>query len=105
MKKEYDNLIDEYINNDDRKGLWELAFDHINEVNLNKIAEYYIQVMDSFHICELINISLGHLDLDYVFDKIISTNDKTFMFFILNNGTIKYIIDPKYLTRLEEACN
>ena len=46
-----------------------------------------------------------YLDLDYIFNKIIATNDKKFIFLILNNGTIKGIIDNKYIAILNDVLN
>lgn len=99
------NLVDCYIKEDKREELWNLAFDYGNEIDLTKIANYYISVRDSFHICELLSIVSNYLDLDYLFDSIVLTNDKEFMFWILNNGTIKSIIDSKYFSKLENACD
>lgn len=105
MNEEINKLVDKYINEDNRKMLWELAFEYEDKIDLNKIAFYYIKVRDFFNICELICVVSDYLNLDNIFDEIIATNDKTFMFWILNNGSIKSIIDNKYFKKLEVACN
>lgn len=99
------NLVDKYIKEDNRKKLWELAFEYKDKIDLNKISDYYIQVRDDFNICELICIVSEYLDLDDIFNKIVKTKDKTFMFYILKNGTIKSVIDDKYFLLLEKYCN
>ena len=104
MNQSANSLIDVYIKNDDRKKLWELAFEFGNEIDLNKIASYYIVVRDAFHICELISAVSEYLDLETIFDNINLTNDKNFMLLIANNPVIKSIIDYTYLYRLEKAC-
>ena len=105
MNKELNKLVDKYIKEDNGKKLWELAEEYENQIDLNKIANYYIQVRDDFNICELICFLYEYLDLDEIFNNIIKTKDKEFMFWILNNGSIKSIIDYKYFIELEKNCN
>ena len=80
MDKKFNKLVDKYINEDNRNGLWELAEEYKNQVDLKKIADYYIQVRDDFNICELICFLYEYLNLDEIFDNIIRTKDKEFMF-------------------------
>lgn len=98
-----EELINKYIKEDNREKLLELAFEEQNNIDLNSIADYYIKVRDSFNICELISMVSEYLDLDNIFDKIVKTKDKKFMFWIVNNNTIKSVIDEKYISKLEKV--
>ena len=97
------SLVDKYIKEDKRDELLELAFKQQNNIDLKAVADYYIKVRDSFNLCELISMVSEYLDLDYVFGKIIKTNDKKFIFWIYNNNIIKNIINEKYFKYLEES--
>ena len=84
------SLVDCYIKEDKREELWNLAFDYGNEIDLTKIANYYISDRDSFHICELLSIVSNYLDLDYLFDSIVELLQfcgvvMNFLYFIIIN--------------------
>ncbi|MBQ3021617.1 MAG: hypothetical protein IJD92_05300 [Bacilli bacterium] len=105
MNIEQNKLLENYIENDVRENLIILALDYEDKIDLNKIADYFIKIKDIFYICELICTSSEYLDLEKIFKKIIDTKDKTFIFFILTNESIKNVINEKYLMRLEKAIN
>lgn len=105
VKEDFNDLVNKYIKQDEKEKLWELSFDCEDKIILHKIADYYIQEKDAYYICELLCVASELLNLDNVFDKIIATGDKTFMFMVLNNGTIQGIIDDKYFSKLKKSCD
>ena len=104
MDEELDKLVDKYISEDNRVELFYLAFEHTNKIDLNKIAHFFIDKRDDYNICELISSIPEYLDLDDIFDSIINTKDDEFMFWIINNGPIRFI-DSKYIYKLEKELN
>lgn len=104
MDAELNRLVDRYISEDNRVELFYLAFEYTNKIDLNKIAHYFIDKKDDYNICELISSVSEYLDLDDIFDSIINTKDAEFMFWIINNGTIRFI-DSKYIYKLKKELN
>ena len=102
--EDLDKLVDKLIEEDNRKELWLLAMEKQNNIDLNKIANYYIDKKDAFNICELICIVPEYLNLDSIFKKIVKTKDKDFMMWILKNGSVKSLVNNKYREALKEAC-
>lgn len=106
-KEEINQKVLEYIKKDDRKGLWNLVFLYMEEnkeiIDMSKISDYYIEKRDSFYICELISLAIEYLDIDDVINKIIATNDKEFIAYVMTNPVIKGIIDDGYFIRLNHA--
>lgn len=93
------NLVDKYIKENSNKELLDLVFQYENKIDLKKIANHYINIKDSYYICELISFALEYLDIDDIFDKIIKTNDEEFMFMVYKNGTINEIVDMSKLRK------
>ena len=93
-------LIDNYIKEDNKEELWNLANKYENKIDLEKIANYYIKIRDSYYICELISIVSEYLNLDNIFTKIIATKNEEFIFFVSKNPIIKGIIPDTYIERL-----
>ena len=96
-----------YIENDERKLLWELAFDYSPESNeiedMTKIANYYINQKDGYYICELISIASEYLNIDDIINKIIETKDINLISYVMTNNIINGIIDDKYFVKLKQA--
>ena len=63
-KEELNKLIDAGINNDEREYLWRLAFNYEDDVDVNKIANYYISVKDSYYLSELVSIAEDKIKID-----------------------------------------
>ncbi len=100
MKDNINSLIDVYIKENNKEELWNLAEKYENKIDLEKIANYYIEEKSDFYICELISLVGEYLNLDEIFEKIIATKDEEFIFWIVKNPIIKNIIDDNYLQKL-----
>lgn len=105
MNKDLDYLVDKYIKENNKEELWKIVFEYDNKVNIDKIIDYYILSRDSFYVCELISIAQEYIDLHLLANKIVDTNDVTFAYMILKNGTIHDIINNEFFSILEDFCD
>ncbi len=70
-QEEFDSLVKVGTNIDDRESLWRLAFNYEHyDIDLNKIADYFVQVKDAYYITELISAVRDRVDIDSMIDKI-----------------------------------
>ncbi len=95
-----DKIIINYIKEDNKEELWNLAEKYENKINLERIADYYIKKRDNYYICELISLVGEYLNLNNIFDKIIATKDDEFIFLIAKNPIINNVIPESCLQKL-----
>ena len=62
--EELNKLIDAGIEHDEREYLWRLAFNFEFEVDLDRIANYFISVKDSYYLSELFSVVGDSLNID-----------------------------------------
>ena len=76
-QEEFDGLVEVGINKDDREALWRLAFNYEHyDINLDKVADYFLKKKDGYYLTELISAVGDKLDIDKIIDKI---KDKKFI--------------------------
>lgn len=74
----FDIIIDNLISNDERELMWRLC-GTLDGYNYNKVIDYFVNVRDSYYIEELVSFTCGELDQEHLVNKMIETNDKTFI--------------------------
>lgn len=73
-------LVSKAINNDNREGLWRLAFNYASEnQNLDAIEDYYIEQKDAYYLMEYINAVKEHINLKKIVQKALRTKDINFI--------------------------
>lgn len=77
-QERFDLIVGELIKNDKRELMWRLC-GTFNGYNYNKVIDYFINVRDSYYVEELVSFTRGDLDQEYLVNKMIETNDKTFI--------------------------
>ena len=103
-QKIFDEMVEVGIKEDQRESLWRLAFNYeFKDIDFTNIVDYFILKRDYYYLTELIS-AVGHaLDMDYLIDKVIKTEDKEFIANVLKDGKPMGILDDKSMKMLEEA--
>ena len=103
--KKLDAELKKYIKEQNNYEIFRLLFEFYDDIDIKHVIYYYIKTLNYSDLCTL--ITLVDIDyLDYIFEKIVSTKNKEFIFYILKNGTINSIISgTKYEKILEKELN
>ena len=100
----FDEMVEVGIKEDKREALWRLAFNYeFKGMNFNKIVDYFILKRDVYYLMELVCAVQESLDMDYLIDKVIKTNDKVFINKIIEDNKNLDRIDDKHLEMLKNA--
>ena len=94
---DFNDLVKVGIEEDKREALWRLAFNynHKNK-DFKLIEDYFVKVKDDYYIIELICAVKEDLDMDKLIEKILASNDKSFI-----EKTIEYGNETKIFTEDE----
>lgn len=107
----FDNMIDYIIKNEiegikPKELIWRLSICN-EKLNLKKVIDIYIDSKDSYYISELVAFIDGNLDQEYLIEKMISTNDITFINKALSKSGHSMLksLEEKYLKKLQAFYN
>lgn len=76
----FNDLVKIGVNEDNREGLWRLAFNYNNKgIDFSLIEDHFIEKKDGYYLTELICAVEDDLDLNNLSDKIKDTNDSEFI--------------------------
>lgn len=102
----FDLIIDKLIEDDKKEVMWKLcatySIEHEGKYNYDKIVDYYIKTKDSYYLEELISFASEELDHKYIVEKMLKTEDKTFIRNTLLEcgNTVEYCLEPIELEKL-----
>jgi len=102
----FDLIIDKLIEDDKKEVMWKLcatySIEHEGKYNYDKIVDYYIKTKDSYYLEELISFTSEELDHKYIVEKMLKTEDKTFIRNTLLEcgNTVEYCLEPIELEKL-----
>ena len=100
----FDEMVEIGIKEDKREALWRLAFNYdFKGMNFNRIVDYFILKRDVYYLMELVCAVQESLDMDYLIDKVIETNDKVFINKIIEDNKNLDRIEDKHLEMLKNA--
>lgn len=102
----FNELVNVGIENDDREGLWRLAFNYFNkQKNFTKIIDYFIEKKDAYYLIELISAVDEDLNINEIINKVVATKDKNFVENCASRALSIKIIDEKKLAEMKEKMN
>lgn len=79
-QKEFNELVEVGIQNDERESLWRLAFNYNNKnIDFTMIEDYFLKVKDDYYLIELISAVQEDLDVYRLIEKIVATKDMKFI--------------------------
>jgi len=95
------NKIVELILKNDRKELLNLAFNLNSKFEFDQIFDFFVTIGDANNLGELISICPDYVGILEA-EKIVKTENQEFIFYLLNYGPIKGIVDSKFLDILKK---
>lgn len=97
----FDLIVDKLIKKDDKETLWKLCATY-QGFDYNKVIDYYVEQRNSYYIEELVCITDGELDQEYLVTKMIETKDKDFIKLTLETcgKSMQYSMDDRLLEQL-----
>ena len=105
-QKDFDDLVAVAIEKDERESLWRLALNYNRKgKDFTLIENYFIDKRDGYYLTELISAIKEDLNMEELIEKVINTNDTSFIIDCGKRAKNIGIFTDKEIEKLKERKN